>query len=110
MKVSLLNERILFQKAVVSGDEIGNRRNVWEDYFSCFATVSGENGSEKMEGGQTVEEGSICFTVRFCDAVSHIGSTGFRVVFKGVIYNIISVDHMSYKRKSMKFRCVRVRR
>ena len=35
MKVALLNEKILIQKAVVITDEIGNRKNTWEDYFSC---------------------------------------------------------------------------
>lgn len=110
MKVSLLNEKVLIQKAVVLADEIGNRRNDWEDYFSCYATISGENGSEKAEAGQTVEKDSICFTVRYCSAVSGISSTGYRILFKGVIYNIISVDHMNYKKKSMKFRCERARR
>ena len=110
MKVTLLNERILIQKAVVIADEIGNRRNDWEDYFSCYATISGENGSEKAEVGQTVEKGTICFTVRYCSAVSDVSSTGYRILFKGVIYNIISVDHMNYKKKSMKFRCERARR
>ena len=110
MKVSLLNEKILIQKAVVIADEIGNRRNDWEDYFSCYATISGENGSEKAEVGQTVEKGTICFTVRYCRVVSDVSSTGYRILFKGVIYNIISLDHLNYKKKSMKFRCERARR
>ena len=38
MKVSLLNEKILFQKNAVVSDVIGNRKNAWEDYYSCFAT------------------------------------------------------------------------
>lgn len=52
MKISLLNEKILIQKAVVTAGAIGNRKNDWEDYFSCYATISGENGSEKAESGQ----------------------------------------------------------
>ena len=43
MKVSLLNEKILFQKNSVVSDTIGNRENVWEDYYSCFATIGGES-------------------------------------------------------------------
>lgn len=110
MKVLLMNERIQIQKAVVIADEIGNRKNGWEDYFSCYATISGEDGREEAESGQTVENGTICFTVRYCSAVSGISSTGYRILFRGVIYNIISVDHMNYKKKSMKFRCERARR
>ncbi len=33
MKVSLLNEKILFQKNAVVSDVIGNRKNAWEDYY-----------------------------------------------------------------------------
>lgn len=61
MKVSLLNEKILFQKSVVVLDAIGNRKNAWEDYYSCFATISGEGGNEKSEDGQTVDGASIAF-------------------------------------------------
>ena len=43
MKISLLNEKILFQKGVVVSDAIGNRKNAWEDYYSCFATIGGES-------------------------------------------------------------------
>ena len=49
MKVSLLNEKIIFQKSVVAADAIGNRKNVWKDYYSCFATIGGEGGNEKTE-------------------------------------------------------------
>lgn len=110
MKVSLLNEKILFQKGVVISDAIGNRKNTWEDYFSCFATITGEDGDEKSEAGQMVDRASITFTVRYCSRLVDIVSTGFRILFRGEIYNILSVDHMNYKKKSLKFRCEKARR
>ena len=110
MKVSLLNEKILFQKNTVVSDAIGNRKNIWEDYYSCFATIGGEGGKEKSEVGQTVDDASITFTVRCCDRLVDIVSTGFRIMFRGEIYNIFSVDHMNYKKKSLKFRCEKARR
>lgn len=110
MKVSLLNEKILFQKNTVISDAIGNRKNEWEDYYSCFATIGGEGGNEKSEAGQTVDDASITFSVRYCSQLVDIMSTGFRILFRGEIYNILSVDHMNYKKKSLKFRCEKVRR
>lgn len=110
MKISLLNEKILFQKSVVVSDAIGNRKNVWEDYYSCFATIGGEGRNEKSEAGQTVDDASITFSVRYCSQLVDIVSTGFRILFRGEIYNILSVDHMNYKKKSLKFRCEKVRR
>ena len=110
MRVALLNEMILIQKAKVSSDGIGNRRNTWEDYFSCYATISGEGGSEKSVSGLTVEDCDISFTVRWCNAVSQISSGGYRIIFRGEIYNIRLVDHMNFKRKAVKLKCQKVRR
>lgn len=110
MKVSLLNEKITFQKSVVQSDSIGNRKNAWEDYYSCFATIGGEGGNERLEAGQTVEGATITFSVRYCDKLVDIMSTGFRIQFRGEIYNILSVDHMNWKKKSLKFRCEKARR
>lgn len=110
MKIALLNERITIQKSVVQSDSIGNRKNAWEDYYSCFATIGGEGGNEKLEAGQTAEQVSITFSVRYCSQLVDIVSTGFRILFRGEIYNILSVDHMNYKKKSLKFRCEKVRR
>lgn len=110
MKISLLNEKILFQKNSVVSDVIGNRKNVWEDYYSCFATIGGESRNEKSEVGQTIDDVGITFTVRYCKQLVDIVSTGFRILFRGEIYNILSVDHMNYKKKSLKFRCEKARR
>ena len=39
MEVALLNVRITFQKNAVTKDAIGNHKNEWIDYYSCYATV-----------------------------------------------------------------------
>lgn len=110
MEIALLNVKITFQKNSVVADDIGNRRNVWEDYYTCHATVSGEGGKEKAAAGLTVAESDIAFTVRFCKRAAEVTADGFRIVFNGETYNIVSVDHMNYKKKSLKFRCEKVRR
>ena len=110
MKVSFLNEKILFQKSTVVSDAIGNRKNAWEDYYSCYATISGESGSETNAAGMTVEEVDITFTVRWCKLVSLVHSAGYRIIFHDEIYNIRVVDHMNYKKKSIKMKCQKVRR
>lgn len=110
MKVALLNEKIQIQKAVVTTDAIGNRKNTWEDYFSCYATISGESGSEANAAGMTVEDVDITFTVRWCKSVSLVHSARYRIIFHDEIYNICVVDHMNYKKKSIKMKCQKVRR
>lgn len=110
MEISLLNVRITVQKTTVVVDEIGNRKNEWTDYFSCYATVSGEGGREISVAGTTVDGSDISFSVRYCRKTSAVNNTEYRVLFQGEIYNILSVDHMNFKKKSMKFRCQKARR
>ena len=100
MEIALLNVKITFQKNSVVSDAIGNRKNVWEDYYTCHATVSGEGGDEKAAAGLTVVESDLAFTVRFCKRAAEVTVDGFRIVFNGETYNIVSVDHMNYKKKS----------
>ena len=110
MEIALLNVKVTFQKNSVAADDIGNRKNVWEDYYTCHATVSGESGNEKAAAGLTVAKSDIAFTVRFCKQAAEVTADGFRILFQGEIYNITAVDHMNYKKKALKFRCEKARR
>ena len=60
MHISNLNVRITLQKNAVVIDKIGNHTNEWQDYYSCYATVSGETGTEQAIVGETVE--NRCFS------------------------------------------------
>lgn len=110
MDIALLNVKIVIEKNEVMVDEIGNRRNAWAEYYSCFATVGGESGRETSVAGITVDDSDISFSIRYCKKASFINNTEYRVVFEGETYNILSVDHMNYKKKSLKIRCQKVRR
>lgn len=110
MDVALLNVRILFQENVVTVDEIGNRINGWKDLYSCFATISGEGGTEKSTAGLIVKDSDITFTVRYCEFIKNVDTLKNRIVFDSELYNIVAIDHMNYKKKSVKFKCERVRR
>lgn len=110
MEVALLNVRITFQENEVSTDSIGNHKNEWKDYYSCYATVSGESGSEKNVAANTFYNADLAFTVRYCKALKDADTTKLRIIFNGEIYNITFIDHMNFKNKSLKFRCQKVRR
>ena len=110
MEISFLNVKVTFQKNSVVADDIGNRRNVWEDYYTCHATVSGEGGNEKAAAGLTIVDSDIAFTIRFCKRAAEVTADGFRILFGSEIYNIVAVDHMNYRKKALKFRCKKARR
>ena len=110
MEIALLNVHIMFQKNAVVVDAIGNHTNTWNDYYSCHATVSGEGGKEVSIAGTGVDDSDLSFTVRYCRKASVIESTKYRILFSGELYNILSVDHMNYKKNCLKFKCQKVRR
>lgn len=101
-----MNERITFQKNSVVVDEIGNHRNVWEDYYACYAYVSTFQAAENA-GEVTTEERSVAFSCRYCSELACVSSTGYRILFHGERYNIRAVDMMNYQRKELKFQAVR---
>lgn len=107
MNIALLNTRIHFQKQTLSTDEVGNHINTWSDAFSCYATVSGEGGSEGYKAAQTTEHTGCAFTVRYSKKTSAVTEGTYRIVWQDMIYNIVSVDHLSNKREALKFRCVK---
>ena len=110
MEIAALRVKIMFQRQKAVVDGIGNHTNRWEDYFACRATVGGEGGTEKAVAGTTVEDADISFTVCFCRAAEAVSSSGFRIVFREELYDILAVDHLNYKKKALKFRCRKVRR
>ena len=102
--------RITFQKHQVVKDEIGNHTNTWVDYFSCYATASGQSGEETEEAGMTVVAERMNFTVRYCSETAAIVPDKYRILFGERIYNILSVDDMAFKKNSLKFKAELVRR
>lgn len=87
-----------------------NRKNMWEDFYSCYATVSNESPTEITAAGTVTDNSKIDFTVRWCNILSEITSDGYRVIFGSVIYDIIGIDHMNFKKKMLKIKCQKSRR
>lgn len=110
MDIAAMNVRVAIQKNEAITDKYGNHKNAWTDYFSCYATISGETGQEQAIVGETVENTDMNVTVRYCRETAAVTSTKFRLVFMGEVYDILAVDHLNFKRHGLKFRCRKVRR
>lgn len=110
MDIAALNEKVMIQANAVVIDKYGNHINSWVDYFSCHATISGENGKEQAVVGEIVEATDMNVTVRYCTETYAVRSTTHRILFRDEIYDILAVDHLNFKRRGIKFRCRKVRR
>ena len=104
LMIEKLNERITIEKSTVVTDKVGNHRNTWEEYFTCFAYASTYQAQEE-EGEVTAEQKSVVFTVRWCSETGNLTSTGYRIRFREQLYNIESVDPMNYQKKILKIHC-----
>ena len=105
MDISLLNQKITFEINEIVIDEIGNHTNSWATYYSCFAGISAESGSESEKVGQTICEETITFKVRLCNLLKDLNTTNFRIVYNKQIYNIQNIDHLSFKQNFIKIKC-----
>ena len=110
MDIALLNCRITLQKNTVAVDDIGNHLLIWDDYFSCAATLGSESGTENSNAGQLLESYNCTFTVRYCSETASVTPGGFRILYLDELYDIIQVDHMNMKKNCLKLRCQKARR
>lgn len=110
MNIELLNVRIFITKNTVVTDAVGNHRNEWQEYYTCYATVSAEAGKEQTSAGLVVDDSHIDFTIRWCKKAAEIDSTHYQVQFNGELYNVTAVNHMNYRKKCIKLSCEKVRR
>lgn len=107
--IERMNERIRIQKSTVTADEYGNRLKNWSDYFTCWAYAGTFNRDEQPDVTTTDQRG-ITFEVRFCSELKDITSDQFRVIFRGEIYDIQSVDMMNWMKKTIKLKCRKAER
>ena len=109
MDIAALNVRVAFQKNTACVDKYQNHTNQWKDYFSCWATASMTGGGEVDASATTDETETTDFTCRYCSELSEVSPTGYRIVARGVIYNILSVNPMGFNNNSLKFHCEKER-
>ena len=103
------NERITFQKNEVAVDEYRNHTSSWSDYFTAWAYASTYIANEE-EKVTVSDERRITFHVRWCSELSRVTSNGYRILFRGGVYNILSVDLMNYQKREIRFSCKKEKR
>lgn len=92
MEIGKLNQRITFLEHYIKVDEIGNHEARWDEAFSCWASVMPKSSTETTEAGVTKEVLWLEFIVRQTADTMRIHSTTHRITFRGISYNIDSVQ------------------
>ena len=68
-----------------------------------FASVKTTGGKERQKG-DTEEQQTVSFTVRFCRKLAELSSVEYRVVFREKFYNIVQVDFADYGGKMIRIK------
>lgn len=105
MKISLLNEKIIILQSYEEDDELGGSSTEWEEFHTCYATITKESPLEQSAAGAIWDAGKIDFTIRYSSKIKDINTKDYQIRFKGVLYTIEGIDHMSYRKKSIKIHC-----
>lgn len=109
MNVALFNVVIMIQKRDVTTDDLGNHVSTWHDFYKCHATISAESGSVQAADGTKLETAGFDATIRWCAKAAGLKADEARVIFNDEVYTISAIDHMNYKKRSLKLKCEKVK-
>lgn len=105
MKISGLNQKIEVQEKEITADEVGNRIERWKVYYQGFCRVDSQLVHESNGVSTVIDDGKMIFILRWCQKLSKMNAQNYRVFFLGSIYNIIGIDYMNFKYKTVKLHC-----
>jgi len=98
MEAGKLRHTITIQ--VMSADEL------WVDLLTCQAQVNGLSGSEYWAASAEQAQNNVDFTVRFTPLLSGLLPQTTRILFRGLRYDVRSIDNFMYQDRSLKLRAV----
>lgn len=105
MNAGAYREPIMIEKANgFTTDDVGNRVTDWQEHFRGYAYMNNLSGTEYWEAAQTQAENTVMFILRYHPKLSVVKARDFRLLYRGNIYDISSVDNVQYKNETVKIR------
>ncbi|MGB9813526.1 MAG: phage head closure protein [Thermovenabulum sp.] len=93
MNIGDMRHRITLQKKMNIVDADGFTTQQWQDVATVWAAVENLHGREYWEAAAVQAENTVKFTIRYRPDVDQT----MRILFKGKVYNILSVDNIKYR-------------
>lgn len=104
MNAGAYREPIIIEKNGFTEDDIGNQIPAWEKYYSGYAYMNNLSGTEYWEAAQTQAENTTMFIMRYHPLLGSMNTKEFRLVHRGNIFNITSIDNVQYSNETIKIR------
>lgn len=93
----ILNQKIQIQK-------LNDDNDSYSSYYSCHAQVNKTGGNEYLIAGAVSTKNKFTFIVRYCEELKNLqfDTQTYRIVFNGVIFNILDADDFMQRHKTIK--------
>ena len=104
MTIGHLKHRITLQKLITTTNENGFSEESYVDYKEVWASIRNLYGKEFYEAAAVQKEMTVKFIIR---VTSDLDET-MRILFKGKIYNITSIDNIRYENKYIEIKTLEV--
>lgn len=106
-KISEFDKRIEILRCAKVKDEELNEIEVWEEYYGCYAgLLTSDNGAAVEESREAFNE-DIIFKIRYCETASAIAPKTFRILYRGILYEIKSAIDVNGAHEIIRMRGVR---
>jgi SPP1 family predicted phage head-tail adaptor len=86
--------------------QVMDTNETWSDRVSCQAQVNGLSGSEYWAASAEQAQNSVDFIVRYASVLANLVPQTTRILFRGQIYDVKSIDNFMYQNRSLKLRAV----
>jgi SPP1 family predicted phage head-tail adaptor len=96
-RINVMRHRIRIESPVEMIDSIGGRTRSWQEFATVWAAMEPKQGSEIIRGKQLETRQLVEFICRPLAGVN----TKMRIVYSGLVYDIVSVAQPEGERQRM---------
>lgn len=105
MKAGDLTHKITLLKPTWHKDSRGNRLVEWEEAYTVWASKADVSGRDFYQAQAYQAQDTVTFGIRYRDDVTQ----EWRINDHGEMYDILEVNHLSYKRDYMHLKAKRTK-
>lgn len=104
-----MRSRITIQKRIIVTDDSCNDIPKWNDYYSCYASVSKSKTDVSVKNAEQQNFQAIVFQTRSCKKIENLinNTKEYRVIFKDTAFKILSADNYGYTHDKFSIEVVR---
>lgn len=106
MDAGAYTQKISIEKLSHNYDSIGNPVEEWKPFKKTYAYMNGLSGKEYWEAAVLKEENMVDFVCRWKKFFDEIDVKNYRIVWRGKIFNIKTIDNVQFRNEIVKIRAV----